>query len=136
MRVQRRVWLIPLVIAATVGVGWLGLLAFAAAFQQALVGPEHEFVLPNRPAFLTEELAIAYAREALARDVRDPAGWELSPPRQPTTAPDGRKDIYLSRNTHDPNRGSLRFLKPGGGDRFVSIELRGDRMICQGAWGK
>ena len=135
MRMRRRIRLVLLAVALPIGAVCLAVYAYAFALQRVLVGPEHEFTLPDRPAFLTEELAIAYAREALARDVPDAAAWELHPDGR-STAPDGRRDVYLSRNTLNPNLGSVVFEGPTGRRRSVSVELRGDRMVCQGSWGK
>jgi hypothetical protein len=118
-------------VVIVVGAGWLGLLAF----ERALVGPRHEFAPTDRPPFLTEELAVAKAREALALDVSDPDAWVLGADGR-TTAPDGRRDEFLSRNGIDPNQGLVVFRGPGGQSRGVAVELVGDRVICQSSHGK
>jgi len=130
MHVRWRIW-VPLVAVLLVVVAvWLGL----SAFERALAGPRHEFALADRPAFLTEQVALAKAREALALDGLDPTEWQAHPDER-TTAPDGSRDEYLSRNGLNPNQGSLAFRGPGG-QRFLSVELAGDRIICESSWGK
>lgn len=131
MRVRRRIW-VPVVAALlVVGVVRLAL----SAFERAMVGPQHEFALSDRPPFLTEELAVAKAREAMARDVPDPAAWVLATDGR-TTAPDGRRDEFMARNVINPNQGMVVFRGPGGQSRGVSVELVGDRVVCQSSRGK
>src|SRR5438034_140946 len=64
MRVPRYVWISFSAVLLLVGAVALWL----SAMERALVDPRHEFALAERPAFLTEELALAMARETLARD--------------------------------------------------------------------
>jgi hypothetical protein len=130
MRLRRRTWLSLLAILLLVGAGRLGL----SAFERAFVGPRHEFTLPDRPPFLAEDLALSKAREVLVLDGLDSAVWSARPDGR-TAAPDGRTDEFLSRNLN-PNLGSVRFTDGSGRSRFVSIELDGDRLVCQGSWGK
>src|SRR5262249_60961804 len=92
MRVRWRIWVPLIAILLVVGTGWLGL----RTFERAMVGPRHEFALADRPPFLTEELALARAREALARDVPDPAAGVLAPDGR-TIAPDRRRGDCLAR---------------------------------------
>jgi len=97
---------------------------------QSRIGPQHVFQLSERPAFLTEELALAKAREALARDGLDPSVWQ--PQRDGrTTAPDGRTDKFAVRNTIDSNRVVFAFTSSTARIRFVSVELDGSRVVCQ-----
>jgi hypothetical protein len=131
MRVRWRIWVPVVAILLMTALGWLGL----AMFDRALVGPRHEFDLVERPPFLTEQLAIAKAREALALDVPDPDAWVLAPDGR-TTAPNGCRDEFLSRNGINPNQGSVVFRGPGSQSRCVSVELVGDRVVCQSARGK
>src|SRR5262245_16518594 len=118
MRVPRYVWISLVAIMLLIGAVAL----WAWAFEQALVGPRHEFPLTERPAFLTEELALTMAREALARDGFDPAEWQVRLDNR-TSAPDGRRDQFLSRNTINPNQGSIVFEGPTNRRRDVSVEL-------------
>jgi len=102
---------------------------------QSRVGPEHVFELSNRPAFLTEELALAKARETLTRDGFDPTIWQ--PQRDSrTTDPNGRTDEFAARNTINSNRVVFAFTNGSISTRFVSVELAGSRVICQSALGK
>ncbi len=131
MRVRRRIWLGLLAVLLAVGVAVLGL----SAFKRSLLGPRHEFPLPERPAFLTEDLTLAMAREALSRDGFDPAEWQAIPDNR-TSAPDGRQDQFLSRNQINPNQGSVIFRGPGSRARCVSVELVGEQVVCVSSWGK
>jgi hypothetical protein len=101
---------------------------------QSRIGPQHVYELAEQPKFLTEELAIAKARETLTRDGLDIAAWQPVPDDR-TKAPDGRTDEFLSRNTITPNHGSIMFTN-GTGTRFVSVELDGRRLVCQTSIGK
>jgi hypothetical protein len=131
MRVRRCIWLPVLVLLIACAVVLLAI----AKFQRAMVGPPHEFALDDRPAFLYEQLALDKARETLALDGFDPAAWQAHPDGR-TAAPDGRQDEYFSRNTINSNMGSVLFQGPGNRVRFVSVELAGDRVICQSSRGK
>jgi len=117
------------------------LLAFGAIklglsrFESGFVGPRHEFTPSEHPTFLTESLALAMARKAMDLDGLDPNDW-LPHPDDRTIAPDGRRDEYFSRNGLNPNQGSIDFRGPTGQSRYMSVELSGERIICQGAWGK
>ena len=131
MRVRWRIWVPVVAVLLVVGVGWLGL----STFERAMVGPRHEFALADRPAFLTEELAVAKAREAMALDVPDPAAWVLASDGR-TTAPDGRRDEFMARDGINPNQGMVVFRGPGGQSRGVLVELVGGRVVCQSGRGK
>ena len=131
MRVRWRIWVPTLALVSIAGAGW----AARAAFERAMAGPRYEFALADRPPFLTEELALAKAREALALDVPTSGAWVLAADGR-TTAPDGRRDEFLSRNGINPNQGLVVFRGPGGQSRGVSVELVGDCVICQSSRGK
>jgi hypothetical protein len=107
----------------------------ANAWQRAMVGPPHEFLLAEPPSFLTDNVALDKARETLALDVADPGAWRAVPDGR-TAAPDGRRDEYLKRNGLNPDQGSIHFDGPGTQVRFVSVKLRGDRVECQSSRGK
>ena len=97
---------------------------------QSRVGPQHVFQLSEQPAFLTEELALAKARETLARDGLNASVWQ--PQRDGrTTAPDGRTDEFAARNTIDSNRVVFVFTSSSARTRFVSVELDRSRVVCQ-----
>ena len=93
-------------------------------------GPRHVFELPSRPAFLAEEVALEKARVALARDGYADQNWQPVPDGR-TSAPDGRRDVYLARTPGTPNRGSLSFTNPQDQRFFVLLELDGDHLVCQ-----
>lgn len=131
MHVRWRIWVPVVAILLVAGAGWLVL----TTYERAMVGPRHEFALADRPPFLTEELAVAKAREALARDVPEPGAWTLAPDGR-TTAPDGRRDDFMARNGINPNQGMVVFRGPGGQSRGVSVELLSDRVVCQSGRGK
>ena len=131
MRTRWRTWIGAVALLA---VAWLVGLA-AHAYQRRFVGTTHEFPLPEPAMFLTEPAALAVAQKTLARDVPDSAAWFARPDGR-TVAPDGRRDEFLSRNSLNPNHGSIRFNDATGRDRFVSVELVGDRLVCRGSWGK
>jgi len=101
---------------------------------QSRIRPQHVFQLSERPAFLTEELALAKARETLARDGLDASVWQLQRDGR-TIAPDGRMDEFGARNTIDSNRVVFAFTRAAQ-TRFVSVELAGSQVICQSSIGK
>ena len=96
---------------------------------QSRIGPQHVYELSERPKFLTEELAIQRARETLVRDGLGAAAWHPVPDRSSKT------DQFLSRNTLNPNHGSIMFTN-GAETRFVSVELDGRQVVCQISIGK
>jgi len=102
---------------------------------RAGIGPNHTFRLAERPTFLTEELALAKAREALDLDGLGAADWTLNEERR-TAAPNGRTDEFMVRNEHNPDRGVFRFQRGPRDSRFVSVELHGDEVVCQTYQGK
>jgi len=118
------------------------LLAGAAAIPYRIhrsvhsrIGPEHTFDLSERPAFLTEELALAKARETMTKDGFDLATWQLQRDRR-TSAADGRTDEFAARNTINSNRVVFAFTNGSASTRFVSVQLAGSRVICQSSLGK
>jgi hypothetical protein len=98
-------------------------------------GPEHMFELSERPKFLTEELALSYAREALKAEGLNPADWQPVPNGR-THAPDGRVDAYMTRTEGTPYRGLLLFTRAGRSPKFVAVELQGKRIVCQNSPGR
>jgi hypothetical protein len=116
-------------------VGLVILGVVVAAFQfyrtaRAHIGPMHTFELSEQPKFLTEELALAKARETLKADGLDPTVWQPLRYGQ-TTAPDGRTDEYFSRNTITTNEGSIVFTNGPTTMRIVRVRLQGSRIVCQ-----
>lgn len=97
---------------------------------QSRVGPQHIFALSKPQQFLTEELALAKARDALGRDGYDVAVWQPSRDGR-TIAPDGRTDEFMARNAVTPNRGVIMFTSTKASRRLVSVELDGIRVVCR-----
>jgi len=102
---------------------------------QSRIGPQHVFELSESPSFLTEEMALAKARDTLTREGTDLAIWQ--PQRDGrTSAPDGRLDEFAARNTINSNQVVFAFTNGSASTRFVSVELAGGRVICQSSVGK
>jgi len=94
------------------------------------IGPSHTYTLSQSPRFLTEELAMARARDTLSLDGYDVAVWQpLRVGR--TAAPDGRTDEFMARNIVTPNRGVIMFTSTTASPRLVSVTLDGSRVVCQ-----
>ena len=96
-------------------------------------GPTHVFRLDPAPPFLPDGLALEKARETLARDGYELAEWEPWEDGR-STAPDGARDVYLSRNLSNPNSATILFHDRSGKHpnpgRIVHLELKGDRLEC------
>jgi hypothetical protein len=106
------------------------------------VYPQHFYELTEQPKFLTEELAIAKAKETLTRDGMSGAAW-CPVPDGHTKAPDGRIDEFLSRDAigpHElfsPNSGSIIFTNSDYTmTRYVSVRLEGRILACQASIDK
>lgn len=114
-------------------------------------GPPHVFELSQRPEFLTEELALVKAREALRLDgdnpaiwqpVRDPQsylttrGYRLASVFSPSQEQNGHTLQYLSFELKRPNCGIIIFVHEAEGVRFVRVGLSGSSVLCQCSAGK
>jgi hypothetical protein len=103
---------------------------------QVLVGVQHVFQLSHPPKFLTEELAATDAEATLAEEGLDRNVWQPVADSR-TTAPDGRKDQLLTRNSMNPNHGVITYTNSGSAhSRIVSVEFDGSQILCQIAVGK
>src|SRR5688572_23630033 len=126
------------VIFVAVGLVILGIAATPYIIYRAArsrIGAEHVFELSESPFFLSEEMALAKARDTLTRDGIDLAIWQ--PQRDGrTSAPDGRVDEFAARNTINSNHLVFAFTNGSASTRFVSVELAGSRVICQSSIGK
>jgi hypothetical protein len=120
---------------ALLGVGFAAFVGFSQLRVHPPRGPEPVFELSARPKFLTEELALSCAMEALKKDGLDPAEWRPVPDGR-THAPDGRLDAYMARTAGTPYRGVLLFTRAGRSPKFVSMELQGSRVVCQNGRGR
>ena len=93
---------------------------FARRAVQSRIGPRHIFELSEQPQFLSEELALAKARETLTRDGLDITSWqEVGGSRQVTS-----------------NRVVVMFTNGAASSRFVHVDLEGSRLVCQTSIGK
>lgn len=112
-------------IVIAVGIGLL--LAGAVAVPhlvhrevQSRIGPQHIYELSEQPGALSEQLALAKARETLTRDGLDTASWqEYTGTRQVTS-----------------NRVIFMFTNGTASARFIHVDLEGSRVLCQTSIGK
>jgi len=104
---------------------------------ESLSGPVHHFSVPASESFLTDERAAAVAREVMNRDGYPEAGWKLME-YDHTKAADGRPDRNMTRNSVNPNRGTVYFYSANSPtpQRFVGIELQDGKITAQGTLGK
>ncbi len=133
-KVSRRRWLwgsAALLIFSAVAV-WIGLMTDWRG-ERAI----HSFLyqLSFTPPFLSEDLALAKAQEALAECGVNTNLWKAIAESSRlaeagTVAPDGRRDVYLLR-VH-PNLGLMTFDTATGSkhERLVTIELQGRTVLC------
>ena len=116
-------------------VGLFGIAFALHAYMMALTRPNHVFELTEQPAFLTDSLAVEKARQTMTIEGFDPTEWQPKADER-TTAPDGARDKFLSRNGINPNSGSILFTRQDGAGRFVHIELDGNRVVCRSSHAK
>jgi hypothetical protein len=110
------------------------------------VGPLHIFQLSEKPECLTQELALAKAREAIKLDGDDPASW--NPIRDPEyylasrgyglaslfdgiATRDARTNEFLSLESKRPGCGIVIFVDDKEAVRFVRVGLSGSNVLCQ-----
>ena len=107
---------------------------FDQRVEDSRSGPLHTYQIRPVPQFLTDDLAVAKARQTLALDGYDVSVWQPSEDDR-SKAPDGTPDVYLVRNTINPNRGFIEFLDTNRTDRnpsrIVTVELKGEHVECQ-----
>jgi hypothetical protein len=107
----------------------VGLLLLTGCMLGPDDGPEHVFELDQAPAFLSEELALGKARDALRLDGRNPDEWQPTRVDEgPSKAPDGAPDKYLVRFLNHATQGRISFRK-GSEYRRYSIRLEGTRLV-------
>ena len=93
-------------------------------------GPAHVFSVDPAPLFLTEELAVAKARETLVLEGYSLSDWQITRAYNPPSwAPDGTPDEYFDRFVFTTNAGRVHFIK-GSVYRTYDVRLEGDRLIC------
>ena len=95
----------------------LPMLGYARAREAARPDPkEHVFTVQPAPPFLTEELAVAKARECLEKEGFNPGQWQLTPTIGPATqARDGSADesIQYRRPRSSSGFANVRFTHAG-----------------------
>lgn len=98
---------------------------------QSRSGPLHVYEIDDPPDFLTDELALAKAQEAMEQDGFGGPSWRPNEDDR-TASPDGTPDKYLVRNTINPNNGYILFFNERENrQRIVQIEFGDGRMTCQ-----
>jgi hypothetical protein len=134
MRWSARNVLIGFAIASVLGActGVILLPVFAVRMLESKIGPVHSFPVAVRPRFLTDDLALSKAREALATDGYDLGAWSPHEDRR-TKAPDGAADLYLARNQINTDAGYIMFVNPASriSSRIVEVELKADTAECR-----
>lgn len=92
----------------------------------------YTFEVEEMPEFLTEEMAIAFARKALKLREFDDSMWEIRERTESRTVdPNGRTDKYCSRNALNPNRASMIFVNRSKNEqRGVIVEMEEKRIVC------
>ena len=133
----------PLLVALCTAAALTSLALWARArVQAAMVGPAREYPLAGSPpGHLTEGLALEYARACLRLDGPRLAGeagateWEALRDGR-SSAPDGRRDEFLCRNSLDAGCGTLRFRAANGVNIFVEVRLLPGKVVCQCDRGK
>ena len=98
---------------------------------QSRSGPLHVYRIDDPPDFLTNELALAKAQDAMARDGFTDPSWRPNDDDR-TASPDGTPDEHLVRNAINPNDGFILFLNEQEKQRrIVRIEFTEDHISCQ-----
>ncbi len=97
------------------------------------IGPLHRSTLKEMPEFLTDELALTKAREALIAEGYDLSIWKAEEQRR-SSSPNGTADVYLVRNI-DPNQGWIEFRNfrgsRGYNHRVVQVKLTDHGLECR-----
>ena len=83
------------------------------------IGPRHVYELSEQPGALSEELALAKARETLTRDGLDSASWRE----------------YTGTRQVSSNQVIFMFTNGPASTRFVHVDLDGNRVVCQTSVG-
>jgi hypothetical protein len=93
------------------------------AVAERRCGHRHLLAMSSQPPFLTDDLALGKAFEALAAQGFDTNKW-LPATYSRTKAPDGTDDRFLCRNVVDDNSGVIRLTNAVGNYRYVQVSLR------------
>ncbi len=90
----------------------------------------HHFALPEQPKALTEELAVNYARQALAQDGLDTNVWQ--PVQDGRLIAWGRRtDGFAVSNMNNSNHVCIAFRSGKTPTRFVGVYLLEGSLLCQ-----
>jgi len=106
----------------------LGVVAAVAGFLLLVLSRDPArseiYTLPEAPVFLSEELALAKAQQTIPSSVKPVTNLQW------TTAPDGRRDVYLWRSS--PYAGTLTFTSEKGLNQrwWVNLLLESNRLSC------
>ena len=117
--------------------GCVALIVFLAGGHWGLQ-QSHRFVfhIAQPPPFLSEDLAISNAVEALRQKGLSRKSWAPRPDAR-TSAPTGEPDRFLARNLVNPNRGVLLFVDSTGTNAYlVNVELIHTSLVCTVVRGK
>ena len=103
--------------------------------EQPLCALCYSYQLPVAPRFLSEDLALAWAKESLATVINDPSNWKPVVPlsRAAAFAPDGIRDTYLMRDRGTNwNQGVLLFesTRKTNESWIVTVVLNSNRLEC------
>jgi len=90
----------------------------------------HRYVLWEKPKALTEELALSYARQALAQDGLNTNLWQPVHDGR-LTAWGKRTDGFAVRNPNNSNLVCIAFRSGETPTRFVGVYLLEDILMCQ-----
>src|SRR5215213_9996196 len=83
-----------------------GCRAEVSMLQSERPAPIHVFQLTDPPPYLTDQLALEKAREAMLLDGFNPDAWTPTPLARRVLGPDGTPDQFITRRKNAPNRGS------------------------------
>ncbi len=114
----------------------VGLLGACASSE---IEKTHEFDVDHSSAILTEDLALASAKETLSKEGYDPTEWQPIEAKSPANpagqlAPNGKPERYLKRLGTTQTVGRVAFRK-GTQVRQYDVELKGKKVICTNYFG-
>lgn len=90
----------------------------------------HTYELPEHVPFLTEEVALTFARRTLEREGYELEAWIPVADRR-TRSPHGEPDTYLVRNVLTPNEGVIQFKNDTLNEtRYIDITLSNRQVVC------
>ena len=115
------------------GATWLVVLA-AQKVLALRMGTVHSYTLPAPPRFLTDQLALQKAQQAIATEGYNTDYWKALEDSK-TSDPDGNHDKYLARNPSSSTSGTITFCDSdkhtAKHTRIVHVELKENHIDCQ-----